>query len=404
MYLHFIPLRRGQRDSAYGFGCRSNLLVGTRDWYDDQFDVHAHPTSDICVRVGEIFSPQDYGCETILPLYKSWELRSIPSQKRLVGVERLFYRDGNDFIPFRVRVRYSTTHNDTYVLYKNLEEIHRRNTNIADLTCIDPRLDAVDQIFRHDYCKLDWCSSLDFSDYLHEHPLIANVVGRRDLDEYTSGKNVVRVIEGLRRCPIDLGIDRFRSLRNTLLPSLMELPRAYLSEDVTTTTLKEIERGYHDSRFGDEPVEPLEWTEIENVIPMPAIFTKTMAYLEDLTLTDVNIDLHISRSDIIDNFTVAAALDRYCELDRYRRGDVEADMFASIVEEFVSAFYIHADRVRLWCDFIRHRYTMKIIKTALDEALILIYPDNAKASDAPFFGVYFDIAAHGLGDNNTLFL
>jgi len=136
----------------------------------------------------------------------------------------------------------------------------------------------------------------------------------------------------------------------------------------------------------------------------PKGFAPIMVLLDDLPVTDLNIDVVVEPDGSISFVHEHIVMNRLGEFD-----DNDIGMYApeSLVEDLIAEDVLQDILKR----FVKHHSSIdddlrniictepikiKIIKTIEDESLILLYRYNSKSGDDPLCGVHFDIALESL--------
>ena len=399
MYIHFAKLpRKMDTENTLVIGGASMLVLGNKDHYDDEGHF-SYSSSDLCLSTGSRLtqlSPLDNR------LYKSWEMKPLMDSGEMFFIERLFIRiDTGNYIPYRVRISDRDGGARTYVLYRNLEEI-RKILYKESTVCLDPRVSAMEEYGYTQECN-SWVPFIDFTEFLVNDSVIANKIGYRDRDRSGLERHIDRAIDNLRKARHETSVSIFRDIRESLVPQREDFPMAYLSEDVTSYTTKEIRARYRCDNFYWDKIDPIEWKELPNVISPQLGFRKTISLMEDFIFTDVNIDIEVEHRNHIMGIYPAVVIDRYQDLRRKPIIETTPDDYRQLIEVFVDEVhrYIYTQQHRELQHHLDGMFLIKFIKTPIEEGLLLVYPYGSQHSSEPLFGIYVDFAAEALCDLNV---
>ena len=399
MYIHFAKLpRKMDTENTLVIGGASMLVLGSKDYYDDEGHF-SYSKNDLCLSTGASLpqlSPLDNR------LYKSWELKPLFDGRDTFFIERLFIRiDTGNYIPYRVRISDRDGGTRTYILYRNLEEI-RRILYKENTSCFDPRVTAMDEYgYTQEYNG--WVPFIDFTEFLGRDTVIVNKIGYRDQDRSGLERSIDRAIDGLRQARHETSVSAFSHIREMLIPQRTDFPMAYLSNDVTSYTAKEIRTRYRSDNFYWDKIDPIEWKSLPNVISPQLGFRKTISLMEDFIFTDVNIDIEIENRNHILGIYPAIVVDRYQDLRRKPIINTTIDDYQQLINVFVDELhrYVYTKHHHELQDHLDGSFLIKFIKTPIEESMLLVYPYGSQHSSDPLFGIYVDFAAEALCDLNV---
>ena len=361
--------------------------------------------------LGDPLSSVDVGSTNgFLPLVKTFEYS--PDFSRSSGnifTETIHYvKDKKFLIPFRTKVRSGLSNGMRFNHIPSLNFIRHDITGI-DIPICDPKPEMVHTLLHsdrnlkksmrdsplEDWAKGDLVNSLSHNQMCGLQFDSSGLV--RSLDKFTSAIHSLPSMDTSAKC--------LDNVVGTLRHNLNSLPMLYLNDNPIIRPFDRV-MGMMSAMPGDlKSFGSINLDSLPQVMKNPKGFGSIIEYLDNIHLTDINVDIILADRGIHD-IHIHTAMDR---ITQYQDSDLchvdpneiltdriigDPQIFFDILEKFLISYPGLDDTS--FRTIVEQPIKMKIIKTIIDESAILLFRYNCDEKEPPICGVYFDIAALSL--------
>lgn len=401
--LHIENITRGV-DTPLSIGDTEYIFFG--DGELDEDDRLGTPASNI--RLGSPLETCDMG-NTIsrIPMVKT--IGYSPDLSRDEGhvfTETTHYlKDNKYLIPFRTKIRSGASKG---LRLNHLPSLNFTRGDIVGLTkqVVNPipsivsDLLSLDNDFKRksDYPIMDWI----------KNDLISNLSSTPMIDFSFDTENVARAIRRYSRCVdsvpfFDMSSNHLREITLTLTHNPNTIPLQYSSMDVIHKPIEDFKNRLVSHSVDLRSFGRLNLKSLPMIAYNPLKFQSVIDFLDELALTDLNIDIILSGGEI-SLLHVNIAIDRItlfrdanfgisCS-DSVIDNSFTPSTMIDILEKFVKYHPFIGDDI---VDVIMTQpIKLKIVKTISDEAAVLLYRHDSTSKDDPLCGVYFDLSVLSL--------
>ena len=401
--LHIEKISRAH-NTPIAIGDTEHIFFGNGEFNEE--DNVGSPAAHI--RLGAPLEMVDMGnTQSTIPLVKTFEYTpDFNTDGEFVFSETIHYLTKDKYlIPCRTKLRSGKHSGSRFTHLPSLNHVRYDLTGDSRITC-DPTSEIVDSLLKND----------NHLRRIDKHPIVEWV--RDDLSPTLS--RIPTTSQFFNPTYKQLSIDRFkqaiieapygdlstRYLASTASilthsPDIMSL--RYTDPAPIMRSVIDLKNTIAHSNVDLRSYGKLKVDHLNMVVKNPTMFGEVIDFLDNLPLTDVNVELILADSEIVHS-TVHAAADRFSVCEGNNSGimppleileyDLTPDVLLDIVSRIVQYHPMMTQEIA--DHIVSHPIKIKIVKTILDESVILIYPYNSGPQDPPLCGVYFDIACLSL--------
>ena len=407
--LHIQPITR-DIDRPLSVGHSHYIMVGELGFEDQDEPTGEHSVEH---QIGAPLYSLDHGRHRVhVPLFKSFECmpdRGRPGKQ--VYLETIHYlKDSKHLIPLRTKIQSGQSQGLRLSHLPSLDFV-RRDMCGSGFGITDHRTTIMQSMFERDF-QLQRHQSHPIVNWVHDE-LIPYLDGSNVVVSDFDSRNVQDQMEKLRHAvlasPYDINSQHVTSLHRIMGLEHESYPISYYSRDVVSHRIDDlthlcVHHGLDLNSHGK-----LKIHEMANVEYNPVAFQGICSIIDQIPLTDFNIDLIIEVDGEISFYHEHHAVHRLARLEDHDIGAYSSEaLLSSLVNEyclrsirrlFAKHHCLMTDRAAAIVE--NYAVKMKIVKTIEDEACILLYENNSSSTAEPLCGVYFDIALQSLAPVST---
>lgn len=407
--LHIEPLIRNVK-FPLSVGDIQYLQYGEGELDED--DNVGLSASNICL--GNPLESNDMGdTRSCIPFVKTIEYsRDLSRPGRDIFSETIHYfKDQKYLIPFRTKIKSG--------MYRGLRLNHLPNLNYIreDLVGVGPKTlstvsTILNELVMHDrlFQKMSNHPAIDWIQNELTFELATETIAPLDFSTEIVKTMVKKLSSSLENIPYyDMATSHLKQLAYSVMYDKKALPLHYQSDDVFYRTVDDYRNTalYHSVDLKSHG--NLNLDHLPNVIKNPKSFHPVAEMLDEIPLTDMNVDLIFSDNEVIHR-DIHVGVDR---ISHFKDPDFEGinaehilDMSLypeAILKILFHCVHQHHDlSEQIINKLIDEPVKIKLIKTIADEALVLIYSIDSKPKDPPLCGVYFDLCTLSLAPTSLI--
>lgn len=342
-----------------------------------------------------------------IPLAKTFEfMPDFTRDKGRVYLETLHYlKDKKFLVPYRTKLRSG--------LGNSLRINHLPSLNLArsDITghehyVCDPRAEIVadillrDQMFssRKNQPLKDWITD-DLTT-----TLALRTTNELSFDTASTMSMINRYVGQVHHTPSELTATNLRDIMAIVAPERNMIPIAYLEDEPIIHHIVDAKNRFVPTEVDLRSLGRIQIEKVDRIDYNPFEFRDVCDALDNIPLTDFNVDVIVTPDDDIVFYHEHIALDR---LGAFADNDMGLYSPSTILREYLDSSFLN----NILQKFVRFHpnltdeiedlvyssaIKLKIIKTITDEAAVLLYRYDSSSDSRPLCGVYFDIALQSL--------
>lgn len=346
--------------------------------------------------------------ESYLPLVKTFECS--PDYSKEAGdilTETVHYLDNRkNLIPIRTKMRSGSSSGLRLNHLPSLNHVRSKLIGVERPVC-DPKIAMIEDLLNNDRIFLEnkrhpimeWISE-DLVPNLLERP-----VNTLSFDKGYLNDLLYRYSLKIQDAPYaDMSQRYLSEVVKMLSPDTRTIPLNYNSDRIISKPLLDFKMRMVPHEVNFKSFGNINIDSNSPIVRNPKRFSNTIEFIDNLPFTDLNVDVVLADGGITLIYPhvildrAAAFVDKdtrhLMEGNQYAEQQLEADELLDVLANFVHHHPSLNDEI---LDIlVEQPIKMKIVKTILDEAAILIYRYNSTADEPPLCGVYFDIAALSL--------